>query len=984
MKVKLFFIYLFLYVNTLTAGPFNVDQNIRSGDFDDEIEPFIEGAADNTDIRNISGKIEYISNSSWVVYRDFNFGVGATYFSIEAASLDGGGRIILREGALDGSIIGSVEVEATGDWQNYKEYSIFTKHTLSGVKDLYLVFEGNSGYLFNTRNLIFKTIGPDLKQFGSELGFDHFDGESHPEGLPITQTSNGIESIFNDSWVCFENFNFGEGANYITVNAASARAGGLIEVRIGSLDGKIVGKIETAYTGDDFRYYEYSTVFNEALSGGHDLYFKFIDSYGIDGVLFNLKNFLITRQASNSLPLFINDRDGDRVHPLMEYALGMNNESRDTVPLVLHPEKGGIGYDIEVRLRANRKVQTYVRVSSDLRLWQTVALSFRDGVWDTDNDEISISEVTKIDDEIYRVKLTDQKLNQMLFVQLVVDLPEGDLNVYSAVPELDPSEHYSFEVQKVSVLNDSESSATNWLKPFAWITRCKFKDTVNDDGTKNTAYYSSYIGGWTHTYCNIEVDINTPIVVKISRLNEDGVSEQNIHCANVHPAQKVESCEVINGDVYVTLRNPCLIAVDIDGQMDRDCPHGEAGDEVHAVTIFANPFIENKPEIGGEGVLTVSPGDWNSQDLNDAIAADDWSTLYFLSGVHKMSTDNGIEREWTIHDPHVMKSGKSYYIPGDAIVYGNFNDYGNSERDENIRVFGHGTLSGEKIPHWQDPSGGEMKSDRRRLRMLELTNARGCTFEGVTIANPAEHGVYIWGDEADYTPNYMKWLKNISWRVNNDGGYCTGNGYVEDCFFRHQDDALYVRGMAVRRCVFWSDVNGIPFRCSFVSHDRGGNYPSSLPQSLIVEDCDVIYARGVFGGPDARDYAIFASEGGAESKTYNDGVANTGQHLIFRDIRITDPHPARYLFGFSVENFNQTGNAFEAYKGHWAGIQFENITFKHPHPLGWRNRFLGTSESIINHWRFENVTIGGVLLDSDVFNNPLEFETEFVEDMIFK
>jgi hypothetical protein len=41
-------------------------------------------------------------------------------------------------------------------------------------------------------------------------------------------------------------------------------------------------------------------------------------------------------------------------------------------------------------------------------------------------------------------------------------------------------------------------------------------------------------------------------------------------------------------------------------------------------------------------------------------------------------------------------------------------------------------------------------------------------------------------------------------------------------------------------------VNGQPFRGSFLTSDRNANHPSSMPKHLIVEDCDVIYARGVF------------------------------------------------------------------------------------------------------------------------------------------
>ena len=42
---------------------------------------------------------------------------------------------------------------------------------------------------------------------------------------------------------------------------------------------------------------------------------------------------------------------------------------------------------------------------------------------------------------------------------------------------------------------------------------------------------------------------------------------------------------------------------------------------------------------------------------------------------------------------------KSYYIPGDAVVYGTMNNLENDQDGESIRIFGHGTLLGDKLPH---------------------------------------------------------------------------------------------------------------------------------------------------------------------------------------------------------------------------------------------------------------------------------------------
>ena len=87
--------------------------------------------------------------------------------------------------------------------------------------------------------------------------------------------------------------------------------------------------------------------------------------------------------------------------------------------------------------------------------------------------------------------------------------PEGELHVYPPVPGLEPSPYYELRVQKVSALNSPRlADVTNWETPFAWFTRCKEDDK---------GYYSGYIGGWSLTYTNFELDPNTPVVVKITR-----------------------------------------------------------------------------------------------------------------------------------------------------------------------------------------------------------------------------------------------------------------------------------------------------------------------------------------------------------------------------------------------------------------------------------------------------------------------------------
>ena len=527
--------------------------------------------------------------------------------------------------------------------------------------------------------------------------------------------------------------------------------------------------------------------------------------------------------------------------------------------------------------------------------------------------------------------------------------PEGDLHIYPPVPGLDPSPYFEIYIQKVSELNAVNlADVTNWETPFAWFTQCP--DYVENGGNKG--YYSSYIGGWSNTYTNFELDPNTPIVVKIVRKDDTGDDAPSgpISSAMVRPAQKVDSWEIINGEVYVTLSNPALVAVDIDGQMEdrispRATPTGwnaaafpfrNKKDGAHSVTIFANPFIEDKPNPDDPGVLVLKAGEEIPGNLDEL----DWDILYFEPGIHITTADadaegNLVERRWEPDDPITLRDNKSYYIPGDAIVYGNFTDINRTDNNSvNIRVFGHGTVSGSKIDWYKAfPEYPDGYTDAWWTRAVYLRNAENCHYEGITVADPAFHTLCLDSKVNDtYEANTIKWAKVIAWRTNTDATSVGGSVLMEDCFFRAQDDGHYTGGTTLmRRVVFWHDVNGMTFRSTFLTRRYSEDNAPNIPKKIVYDDIDVIYARGVFGNPNSTGYAIFGIPSGSNNETLDGGVENTGQMLIFKNIRVTDPHPCRNFLGFDVDEKI----------GDLAGIRFENVSYQSKQVFGWKNTLLG-------------------------------------------
>lgn len=99
--------------------------------------------------------ITSIHNGDWLKIRSVDFGEkGATNFSASVATMAQDGCIELRMDALGGKVIGSLEVSPTGGQDKWEIQS--TKlDTVTGVHDLYLLFKGNEGELFNVDYWIF-------------------------------------------------------------------------------------------------------------------------------------------------------------------------------------------------------------------------------------------------------------------------------------------------------------------------------------------------------------------------------------------------------------------------------------------------------------------------------------------------------------------------------------------------------------------------------------------------------------------------------------------------------------------------------------------------------------------------------------------------------------------------------------------------------------------------------------------------------------
>ncbi len=94
--------------------------------------------------------VAYIDNGDYIGFKDVDFGNGVSSIDMRVAAAGDGGEIELRLGGPDGTLIGKTSVSNTGGWQTWATQTCDIKET-KGLNNLYFVFTGGEGSLFNIR-----------------------------------------------------------------------------------------------------------------------------------------------------------------------------------------------------------------------------------------------------------------------------------------------------------------------------------------------------------------------------------------------------------------------------------------------------------------------------------------------------------------------------------------------------------------------------------------------------------------------------------------------------------------------------------------------------------------------------------------------------------------------------------------------------------------------------------------------------------------
>ncbi len=107
-----------------------------------------------------------------------------------------------------------------------------------------------------------------------------------------------VLEIKDGDWLMFKDIDLANGTRAIQTIAACKGAGGIIEIRLDSKKGKLIGIVKVEDTGDMKNLKTITTSLKKS-SGIHDIYFSV---KGGDGILFNLESFVFIPEKENYTP----------------------------------------------------------------------------------------------------------------------------------------------------------------------------------------------------------------------------------------------------------------------------------------------------------------------------------------------------------------------------------------------------------------------------------------------------------------------------------------------------------------------------------------------------------------------------------------------------------------------------------------------------------------------------------------------------------
>lgn len=143
--------------------------------------------------------VAYIENGDYIGFKNVDFENGASSIDFRVASAGNGGKITVKLGGPDGKTIGECTVTNTSGWQTYVTKTCEISET-TGVQDVYFVFSGGTGSLFNIR-----WWKPDIRK--AEVRYGDLDNDGAVNIIDVIMLKNTvIEEGYSENGDFDDNF----------------------------------------------------------------------------------------------------------------------------------------------------------------------------------------------------------------------------------------------------------------------------------------------------------------------------------------------------------------------------------------------------------------------------------------------------------------------------------------------------------------------------------------------------------------------------------------------------------------------------------------------------------------------------------------------------------------------------------------------------------------------------------------------------------
>ncbi|UOE95402.1 glycosyl hydrolase [Alkalihalobacillus sp. LMS39] len=201
-------------------------------------------------------------------------------------------------------------------------------------------------------------------------GFERIQAQTYDEMSGIqterTEDIDGEENIgwiSSGDWVKYENVDFRNGASSVQARVATDTEGGIIEFRLGSVTGALIGTVEVTNTGGWQQWVTVNAPVN--VSGIHDLYLVFVGDGNTD--LMNVNWFEFSQQAENNDDVIIDD----------DFIAGITNKSEQEATIFFQPVTEAIYVDLHIKI--NNGPQLNYRMNESHGEWKRVVGSLSSG-----------------------------------------------------------------------------------------------------------------------------------------------------------------------------------------------------------------------------------------------------------------------------------------------------------------------------------------------------------------------------------------------------------------------------------------------------------------------------------------------------------------------------------------------------------------------------------------------------------------------------